>query len=74
MRRIVLSSVVCPAVSYFSTLSHKRHEIRKQVIEHKICVVILSTISCEIFLILRRIRRDIIQGPDEIPDDLAKQL
>jgi hypothetical protein len=26
MRRIIFSSVVCPAVAYFSTLSHKRQE------------------------------------------------
>jgi len=26
MRRIVLSSCVCPAVPYFSTLPHKRYE------------------------------------------------
>jgi hypothetical protein len=25
MRRIILSSVVCPAVQYFSTLLHKRN-------------------------------------------------
>jgi len=28
MRRIVLSSVVCPPLSYFSTLSDKRHDFR----------------------------------------------
>ena len=33
MCRIVLSPVVCPALQYVSTLSHKRHELKK-VIEH----------------------------------------
>ena len=36
MRRITLPSVVCPALQYFSTLSHKRDDFRKQkIIEHK---------------------------------------
>jgi hypothetical protein len=30
--------VVCPALQYFSTLSHKRHDLRKKVIENKIFV------------------------------------
>jgi hypothetical protein len=36
LRRITLSSASCPAVPYFSALSHKRHDLRKIVIEHKL--------------------------------------
>jgi len=39
----VMSSVSCPALSYFSTLSHKRHDFGEKVIQHKICVWIFST-------------------------------
>jgi len=34
MRRIILSSVATPALSYFSTLSHKWHDLREKVTEH----------------------------------------
>jgi len=36
LRRITLSSASCPAVPHFSALSHKRHDLRKTVIEHTI--------------------------------------
>jgi hypothetical protein len=54
----ILPSVACHALQYFSTLSYKRHDFRKSVIENKICVVILSTNLSENFFVLRRTERD----------------
>ena len=45
MRMRRMSSVAGPALHYFPTLSHKRHDFRgkKNVTEHKVCVLIFST-------------------------------
>jgi hypothetical protein len=59
MRRIILSSVASLAAPEFSTLSHERHGCRKNVIEHKIYVLIFIQIFVETFPIQRRIQRDI---------------
>jgi len=45
MCRIILLYVACLTVQYFSTLSHKRHDLRGRggIIELKMCVVIFCT-------------------------------
>jgi len=60
MRRIILSPVASLSLQYFSTLSHKRHDFRRELLNIK-CVVALSLeLSFETFLIVRRTERDII--------------
>ena len=58
--RAILSAVPSPALRYFSTLSHTRHNFRKKFIENKLCFVIFSITFSAIFLILRIIKRDMI--------------
>jgi len=43
MLRIILLPVACPALKYFSTLYHNRHDFREKVIRHKLCVLIFAT-------------------------------
>ena len=50
------------AVQYFSTLFHKQHNLRKNVIEHKMCAFIFYEISSETFPIVRREERDVIRN------------
>jgi hypothetical protein len=45
MRRITLSSVAYPDLPYVSTLSHKRHDFRGEVIEHKMSVLLFVSIA-----------------------------
>jgi hypothetical protein len=61
MRHIILSSVACPAVLYFSTLSHERHDFEKKKLFETKCVFWFSLqLLSETFLILRRIGPHII--------------
>jgi hypothetical protein len=50
----ILSSVACPALRYFSTLSHKRHDFRKGVLENKIVFFFSLHLLSETFLILKK--------------------
>jgi hypothetical protein len=43
MRRVILPSVARPAVPYFTTLSHKRHDIREKKFLIVKCILIFST-------------------------------
>jgi hypothetical protein len=52
--------MVCPALHNFSTLSHKRNDLKKKVIEHKMGVFISYENLSETFLILRRTEGKII--------------
>jgi hypothetical protein len=72
---IILSSVPCLAASYFPTLSHKQHDFRKKVTEHKMYFDFLYNFSLKHFIILRRIQQDIInlyRSSCEVPISLVR--
>jgi hypothetical protein len=59
----ILLSVTCLAVTYFSTLSHKRHDFRGKKLLNTKCVFWFSLLYLsETFLILRRNERDMIKN------------
>ena len=43
MRNIVTSFVVPLVPTYFSTLSHKRHDFRGKAIQHEICAIFYTS-------------------------------
>jgi len=59
--RAILSSVACPAVTYFSVYLIIGIFFWKNVIELKMCDLTLSTILSQTLLILRRTERDMIK-------------
>ena len=58
--RFMRHIVMCPACSAIFLDFNKRHYFRINIIEHKTCVLIFCSTLPAIFLILRRIQRDII--------------
>jgi len=57
---IILSFVSCMAVRYFSTLSHKWYDFRGKKLLKTKCVFCFSLRLSEIFLVLRKIQRDVV--------------
>jgi len=58
----VLSSVARPSLEYFSTLSHKRHDFRKRLLNIK-CILIFSTVFlCGKSVILGITEQDMVKN------------
>jgi hypothetical protein len=61
LRRIILPSVTCQTLPYFSTLSHERHDLRRKKLLNIKCMIWFPLqLLSETFLILRRIQWDTI--------------
>ena len=61
MRRIVLSSVACPALIYFPTSPHEWHGFRGKISLNIKCVFLFPVqLMSQTFLILIRIKRSVI--------------
>jgi hypothetical protein len=52
LRRIILSSVACLALPYFSELLHKQNDFRRKVIEHTTRILIFYTTCPKMLLFL----------------------
>ena len=61
MRHVLLSSVACPALQYFFTLSKKGYDFIKKSFEQIMCVLSFFTIFFRTFPILRRNGRDTLK-------------
>jgi hypothetical protein len=60
LRSITLSCGVCLPLLYFSALSYNQHDFQKKITEYKIVFWFSLQLLSETFLILKRIRRDIV--------------
>ena len=54
--------MACQVVTFFPTLSHKRHEFQEKVTEHKMSVLISFTDLSETYVILTIIERHVIEN------------
>ena len=54
MRHIILLSVACLALLYFSKLYHKRYDFRKKVVEQKFMLSFSVKLCLKHFFILRK--------------------
>jgi hypothetical protein len=60
---VILSSVTCLVLPYFSTLYHKQRNFKKKGIERKICVLIFSTNFVRKFSLSEKNSAHIITSP-----------
>jgi len=56
MRRVIFPYIAYLAAPYVSTLSHKRHDFRKEkkLLDHRRCILFSVQLLSEIFIILRK--------------------
>jgi len=59
---IISSSVACPALQHFSTLSHKGHNLKKKLLDINCVFWFPLQLLSETFLVLRRLKRYMIKN------------